>query len=73
MLNNFSNVFEKLKEEIFAGEVLKNEPMSLHTSFKTGGEADIFVIPGNGHELKKAIVILKEENVPFYVIGNRSM
>lgn len=71
-MNNFSDVFEKIKAEIVEGEVLKNEPMSLHTSFKTGGSADIFVSPGNINELKTVLSILKSENIPVYVIGNGS-
>ena len=70
ILSNFSYIFDILKSENISGEVLKDEPMSLHTSFKTGGPADVFVSPADENELKKVIEILKKENAPAFVIGN---
>ena len=32
-----------------------NEPMSKHTTFKTGGPADIFVIPDSKEEIIKLL------------------
>ena len=61
-----------LKAENVASVILADEPMSLHTSFKTGGNADIFVSPANENELKKVISILKNENIPTFIIGNGS-
>ena len=45
-----------------------NEPMSKHTTFKTGGPADIFVIP----ETRQEIIELLKLNVPITIIGNGS-
>lgn len=52
------------------GRVSTKEPMSLHTTFRTGGAADIFAEPSDIGELKKALELLKGE--PFYLIGNGS-
>ena len=52
--------------------VLFDEPMKKHTTFKIGGNADIFIAPKNIDEVKKSISLCKELNVPFYVIGNGS-
>lgn len=52
------------------GRVSTKEPMSLHTTFRTGGVADIFAEPSDIEELKKALELLKGE--PFYLIGNGS-
>lgn len=52
--------------------ILYNEPMKEHTSFKVGGPADIFIEPDGTEELKKAITSLKEHNIPYYIIGNGS-
>lgn len=52
--------------------VLYNEPMKNHTSFKLGGAVDIFVEPDNTEELAKAIKSLREHTVPYYIIGNGS-
>lgn len=50
----------------------KNEPMRLHTSFKIGGEADLFVNVGTVEELKKVILKSNELSIPFFVIGKGS-
>ena len=49
-----------------------NEPMKKHTTFKIGGNADIFCEPANTRELKELICFFKENSVPFAVIGNGS-
>ncbi|HWR60311.1 MAG TPA: UDP-N-acetylmuramate dehydrogenase [Clostridia bacterium] len=52
--------------------ILYNEPMKEHTSFKVGGPADIFIEPDGTEELRKAVTSLKENNIPYYIIGNGS-
>ncbi len=49
-----------------------NENMSKHTSFKIGGNADIYVSPETTEQLKEIILTAKEENIPFYIVGNGS-
>ena len=63
-------IYNKLIEIIPEERVLKNEPMSKHTSFKIGGPADLFVIVNNSTELKKILTIIKQYNVPLICIGN---
>ncbi len=48
------------------------EPMCNHTSFKIGGPADIFVNIGETDKLKKAIIKLKELDLPNFIIGKGS-
>lgn len=48
------------------------EPMSKHTTFRIGGEADIFLSPSTLEELESIISMLKKESFPFIVIGNGS-
>lgn len=50
----------------------KDEPMRLHTSFKIGGPADIFICPGNTAELSSVLKRCRELTVPFFIIGNGS-
>ncbi len=52
--------------------ILYDEPMKNHTSFKLGGPADIFIEPDNTEALSKAIKSLREHSVPYYIIGNGS-
>ena len=47
-------------------------PMSEHTSFKTGGNADILAFPHNTQCLADIICFARENKVPFTVIGNGS-
>ena len=61
---------EKLKE-IFK-EVYINEPMKNHTSFRTGGPADVYVKADRAENIIKAIEMLKKENVEYMIIGNGS-
>lgn len=46
--------------------------MSLHTTFKIGGTADYFLQPTTLEEIRHAMKVCKEENLPYYVIGNGS-
>ncbi len=52
--------------------VLRDEPMSRHTTFRIGGPADYFVTPKDKGEIRKIIKFCRKEQVPFYVIGNGS-
>lgn len=52
--------------------VQEQEPMSRHTTFRLGGNADYLVDAKNADEVKALIDLCKRENVPFYVIGNGS-
>ncbi len=45
-----------------------NEPMSKHTTFKTGGPADIFVVPETKDEIKKLLMLDCEKTI----VGNGS-
>ncbi len=49
-----------------------NEPMSLHTSFKIGGAADIFISVRSALELSKVLKMCGELNIPYFIIGKGS-
>lgn len=68
MENLIDNIKEFLKEE----QILKNEPMSKHTTFRIGGKADIVLFPQSIEEIKKCIDYCEENNINYYVIGNGS-
>lgn len=56
--------------EITKGQIRAREPMSLHTSFRIGGPADIFLAPRDVSDLKACLDFLRQERAPFLVIGN---
>lgn len=53
-------------------KILFDEPMSRHTTFKIGGNADCFVVANSYDDLTRVLEFAKEKNVPIMVIGNGS-
>ena len=49
-----------------------NEPMKNHISFKVGGPTDFLLKPKTEDEIKRLIEFLKNENIPYIVVGNGS-
>ena len=66
------DIRNKLENIVPSDRVLIDEPMSLHTSFRIGGPADVFVIAENEEELAAVLRLVTEENVPHILIGNGS-
>ncbi len=52
--------------------VLTDEPMKNHSTFKIGGTADLFLLPQSMDDAIKAVSILKSNDFPFLVLGNGS-
>lgn len=65
-----SEFCEKIKA--VCKNVAENEPMSKHTTFKTGGAADLFVAAETCEEAIEAVKLCKSENVPYTICGNGS-
>ena len=60
-------------EKILPKENIKyNEPMYKHTSFKTGGLADYYIIAKTTEQVQKVIDFSKQNNILLYVVGNCS-
>ena len=53
-------------------QLIENESMSRHTTFKIGGDADMFVSVESVDELVALIRLAKAKNVKYTVIGNGS-
>ena len=51
---------------------LEKESMKKHTTFRIGGEADLFVSPGSEEELVRVLALLRQREIPYEVIGNGS-
>jgi UDP-N-acetylmuramate dehydrogenase len=45
------------------------EPLSLHTSFKVGGPADVMVFPQSIAEIQQLVRVCRQERIPFIVLG----
>ena len=59
------------KNEIIQ-KIIYNEPMKKHTSFKIGGNADLFVSVKTEEELKQILNYAKQKQIPVTIIGNGS-
>ena len=62
----------ELESKLQDSVLLYNEPMSKHTSFKTGGPCDLYVEVGNKQDLITLLSIIKYNNIPFTIVGNGS-
>lgn len=65
-------VMQRLRAVLPAQNILENEPMRLHTTFRIGGPADVLCLPENDEQVAGTVALLKEQQVPFYIIGNGS-
>lgn len=68
----YKNLYQKLTEWMPEERVKKEEPMRLHTTFRVGGPADLFVSPNSVEEVCKVTALCREEGVPYYIMGNGS-
>lgn len=58
--------------EDMGGRLRRNEPMLLHTSFRVGGPADLFLSPGDPEEIAAAAAYCRDTGLPLTVLGNGS-
>lgn len=49
-----------------------NAPMSEYTSFKTGGPADVLILPKNEPELRRVLSLCNDEEIRPFIFGNGS-
>ena len=63
---------QALKEQIFRLQktnILMEEPMKNHTSFRIGGPAELMIEPESEEIFGKLLALFRKESVPFVVIG----
>ena len=69
-IERVSNDLEKIISE--ESVILVNEPMSKHTSFKIGGNADIFIKAKTEEDIKQILKYSEGNNIPLTIVGNGS-
>lgn len=67
-MQNKNEVYELLKDKF--EKVYLDEPMKKHTSFKTGGNADILIIPAMIEEVIYLVEFCAQKQIEYIVIGN---
>lgn len=71
-MNSYKHFSEILIDIVKPNNILLNEPMKNHISFRVGGPCDILVTPEDYNALINVIHSCNENNVPYYIIGNGS-
>ena len=65
-------LYKALCEISGEGNVLKDEPMKMHTTFRIGGPADYFIQPSKIEEIRRIVAVCRECSTPYYIMGNGS-
>lgn len=65
-------VYEFIKAYVPREDILLNEPMCKHTTFRIGGEALCFIRISTAEQLSKLIPYFKQIDVPCFILGNGS-
>ena len=66
------NFIKAMRMELPEEQVLTDESMARHTTFRIGGNADFFVLPSSIEELLAVLKLTKRYSVPLTVLGNGS-
>lgn len=64
--------WEKLCAIAGSDNVLADEPMKNHTTFRIGGPADYFVKPHSKEEIAGVLRTCREYAIPYFILGNGS-
>ena len=62
-------LLEFLEERVEAEDILKHEPMSKHTSFRIGGEADLFVRVPSQKALSEILKYCNQVGQEYFILG----
>ena len=69
---NTCNIYDKVVDIVGEENVHTDEPLSRHTTFRIGGNADYFVKPGNADEVAAVIAVCREYSISYFILGNGS-
>ncbi len=65
-----STLLDTLLSQTFASDdILRDEPMALHTTFKVGGPADFYVRPSAAGDIITAIKAARLAESPWWIVG----
>lgn len=53
-------------------QILEEEPMKKHTTFRIGGPAEYLILPQTTEEIADVIKLCRQEEIPWYIVGNGS-
>ena len=64
------DILNDLEDILKSSDILKDEPMSKHTSFKTGGTADFYIKVQDEKDLKNLIKYANKNKIQVTIVGN---
>ena len=64
------DIYKNLLEVVDRKNILRDEPMKKHTSFKIGGNAEFFIRINSVEELKHVLQIASKNKINVTVVGN---
>ncbi len=64
--------YQKLIRIVPEEHIRQQEPMEAHTSLHIGGKADYFIMPSDTEEIKQLVMLCRQEEMPYYIMGNGS-
>ena len=65
-------IYQLLEAAAGTDHIYREEPMKNHTTFRIGGNAEVFAAPDSADGVERVLQICREENIPCTVIGNGS-
>ena len=65
-------ILSGLKDIVGEANVLTDEAMKKHTSFKIGGPARLFVTPESKEQIRDLVKFCRDNNEEFFILGNGS-
>ena len=66
------DLYRELCDAAGVRNVLADEPMSRHTTFRIGGPADYFVSVSSVEEIRKVLEACRRHSAAYYIMGNGS-
>ena len=67
-----NTILEELRQKIAPERVLTKEPMKKHTTFRIGGEAELYIIPETIEEVQWTVKTARKHEIPMFILGNGS-
>ena len=64
--------YEKLSKIVRKEQILEEEPMKKHTTFRIGGPAEHLILTQTTEEIADVIKLCRQEEIPWYIVGNGS-
>ncbi len=66
------NFIDQMVKIMGPDRVAQSEPMSVHTTFRIGGPADLFVVPADAKALAEGIALCRACEKDYFILGNGS-